>query len=88
MARVGGCVAPCGILLGRVASVYLLSDSHPALRPFDETVRNALNILEWLLPKGRLAGSKVVLVKGFMLLSQPKAGEHRPAKSFGNFEVT
>ena len=33
-------------------------------------------------------GSKTVLVKDFMLLSQPKAGKHRPAKPFGNSEVT
>ena len=64
-----------------------VGSSCPALRPFDEAVRKALNTLELLISGGRLAGSKVVLVKGFMLLSQPKAGKHRPAKPFGDYEV-
>lgn len=64
-----------------------ISSCCPALRPFEEAVRKALNSLELLHPGGRLAGSKAVLVKGFMLLSQPKAGEHRPAKPFGDCEV-
>lgn len=65
-----------------------VSSCRPALRPFDKAVRKALNALELLHPGGRLAGSKVVLVKGFMLLSQPKAGKHRPAKPFGDSGVT
>lgn len=65
-----------------------VGNSCPALHPFGEAVRKALNSLKLLLPGGKLAGSKVVLVKGFMLLSQHKAGKHRPAKPFGVCEVT
>jgi len=38
--------------------------------------------------KGIPVGSKVVQVKGFMLLWQPKPEKHRPAKPFGDSEVT
>lgn len=38
--------------------------------------------------EGVPVGSKVVQVKGFMLLSQPKAEKHRPAKPCGDCEVT
>jgi hypothetical protein len=65
-----------------------LGGSRPASRPYDRNVRKALNALESSLPEGKLAGSKVVLVKGFMLLSQPKAGKHRPAKPCGDSKVT
>lgn len=33
------------------------------------------------------SGSKSVQVKGFMLLSQPKPGKHRPAKPCGKAKV-
>jgi hypothetical protein len=69
------------------STVIPYGNSRPALRPFNEAVRKALNFLKLLLSGGRLTGSKVVLVKGFMLLSQPKAGKHRPAKPFGDCEV-
>ena len=38
--------------------------------------------------EGIRVGSKVVQVKGFMLLWQPKPEKHRPAKPFGDSEVT
>jgi hypothetical protein len=46
--------------------------------------------IAWIAPQneGIPVGLKVVLVKGFMLLWQPKAGKHRPAKPFGDSEVT
>ena len=34
-----------------------------------------------------ISGSKCVQVKGFMLLSQPKPGKHRPAKPCGRAKV-
>lgn len=34
-----------------------------------------------------ISGSKCVQVKGFMLLSQPKPGKHRPAKPCGRTKV-
>ncbi len=36
---------------------------------------------------GVSSGSKGVQVKGFMLLSQPKPGKHRPAKPCGKAKV-
>lgn len=38
--------------------------------------------------EGVPVGSKVVLVKGVMLLWQPNPEKHRPAKPFGDYEVT
>lgn len=38
--------------------------------------------------EGVPVGSKVVQVKGFMLLWQPKPEKHRPAKPLGDCEVT
>jgi len=38
--------------------------------------------------EGVPVGSKVVQVKGFMLLWQHKPGKHRPAKPFGDCKVT
>lgn len=38
--------------------------------------------------EGIPVGSKVVQVKGFMLLWQPNPEKHRPAKPFGGSEVT
>ena len=37
--------------------------------------------------QGMISGSKCVQVKGFMLLSQPKPGKHRPAKPCGRTKV-
>ena len=34
-----------------------------------------------------ISGSNCVQVKGFMLLSQPKPGKHRPAKPCGKAKV-
>lgn len=38
--------------------------------------------------EGVPVGSKVVLVKGVMLLWQHNSEKHRPAKPFGDYEVT
>ena len=73
---------------GQGGIVIPVGSSRPALRPFDGNVRKAPNSLKLLFSKGGLAGSKVVQVKSFMLLSQPKAEKHRPAKPFGDSGVT
>jgi hypothetical protein len=73
---------------GQGGIVIPIGSRRPALCPFDGNVRNALNSLKLLLSKGGLAGSKVVLVKSVMLPKQHNAEKHRPAKPFGDYEVT